>query len=118
MDRYWLGVLTVPLAIGVAALACAVLYGLWQFAGAFLQAVVLYRRWKLQDRGQRARVAAVMATSTRVWGLLLPGGFGMVSLTLRPRRHHAISSREFLTLERSFSSALTSYETDEMADKE
>lgn len=111
MDRYWLGVLTVPLVLGVLALACALFYGFWQFFGAFLEAVVVRRRWKPQDRTARARVAAVLATSTRVWGVLLPGGFGMVSLTLRPRRHHATSTSRFNMLTNDFLAALTSYET-------
>lgn len=111
MDRYWLGVLTVPLVIGGLALAGAVFYGLWQFVGAFLEAVVVRRRWRGDDRGQRARVAAVMATSIRAWGFVLPRGVGMVSLALRPRGHYAISSRQFAALETDFREALTSYET-------
>lgn len=104
---YLLGLLTIP---GIAA-ACAVFYGLWLFVGAFLHAVVIRRRWRGDDRASRARVAAVMATSIRTWGLLLPGGVGMFSLTLRPRAHHRISDRQFAALEHDFRTALTSYET-------
>lgn len=87
MDRYWLGVLTVPLlaaAVGLLYVACKV-------TAAAMRCIV--ERWPVpssptfghSDGSDLARLTAKVATARRVWGIRLPGDSGVLMLVLRPR---------------------------------